>query len=492
MADETVKVEIVGDASSALSALRSMSSETSKSVSDISTQFDKLSRDTNESLEKINTGFGHVARSMREAFGFVGIGFGVRALEGWIDGAIKAEKAAGDTSEQFQELAKSIDDNKEAWDKLAVTVAEKLTGLANLSKAVALGWNSILTGGELTPANQQLDQLKSKLAAMRAQFDSSGGMPAAWLDDFSKQLVEVEKQIEALRPHALDQAMGIDSAKDSLKALQASVNEFFDSAGKQHVPKGFEDLDAKLEEMDKLIADMDGQSEKLEEIKPPSKYELNNLVMKQLPQFNAQLGPDPKTLALWQNFFKGIGTGFQSVLTGFLQGTRTMQSLFKGVFDSILASVASVLAKILEQWIQTHIMTRITARLTALANVNAHAAEAGAAGVASMAGAPWPIDMGAPAFGAAMAASAASFSGVAAAERGFDVPAGVTPLTLLHPREMVLPAGIADQVRDAAGGGGRAASFTLKTQPIGKSHDLVKRSDLAALIKQMNGHFAFG
>jgi uncharacterized protein Yka (UPF0111/DUF47 family) len=40
------------------------------------------------------------------------------------------------------------------------------------------------------------------------------------------------------------------------------------------------------------------------------------------------------------------------------------------------------------------------------------------------------------------------------AESGYDVPPGISPLTQLHPREMVLPAHLAGAVRDMAGGGG--------------------------------------
>jgi hypothetical protein len=44
-----------------------------------------------------------------------------------------------------------------------------------------------------------------------------------------------------------------------------------------------------------------------------------------------------------------------------------------------------------------------------------------------------------------------------AAAKGFDIPAGVNPVTQLHQREMVLPAELADAVRDMTGGGGGGA-----------------------------------
>jgi hypothetical protein len=44
---------------------------------------------------------------------------------------------------------------------------------------------------------------------------------------------------------------------------------------------------------------------------------------------------------------------------------------------------------------------------------------------------------------------------LASASGGFDIPAGVNPLTQLHEKEMVLPAHIAEPLRqNLAGGGG--------------------------------------
>src|SRR5690606_11617977 len=61
----------------------------------------------------------------------------------------------------------------------------------------------------------------------------------------------------------------------------------------------------------------------------------------------------------------------------------------------------------------------------------------------------------------ALAAMAAVFAGVMgmsskvpSAAGGFDIPAGVNPLTQLHEEEMVLPAKYADVVRGMAENGG--------------------------------------
>jgi hypothetical protein len=90
---------------------------------------------------------------------------------------------------------------------------------------------------------------------------------------------------------------------------------------------------------------------------------------------------------------------------------------------------------------------------SSMASVVRASGRAGAEGTASFAGAPWPIDLGAPAFGASMAAAALAFGSVASASRGWgNVPYDDMP-TLLHKNEMVLPAPIAKKVRDGSGGG---------------------------------------
>ncbi len=106
-----------------------------------------------------------------------------------------------------------------------------------------------------------------------------------------------------------------------------------------------------------------------------------------------------------------------------------------------------------------------------------------------MAGAPWPINMTAPAFGLAMAGAAASYATIASARGGFDVPAGMNPVTQLHQREMVLPQSIADPLRSAIGGDG--GHVVLKMEHLSATHGVVRKSDLVKVLKQLNANFAF-
>jgi hypothetical protein len=124
-----------------------------------------------------------------------------------------------------------------------------------------------------------------------------------------------------------------------------------------------------------------------------------------------------------------------------------------GFFAQIISKLASLLG--------IHIATE--GAKTAV-TVKAASARAGASGVASFAEAPWPIDLGAPAFGSAMAGAANAFGALSSAAGGFDIPAGVNPLTQLHAQEMVLPARLANPMRDML------ASFEVGGAPAASGH----------------------
>jgi hypothetical protein len=134
-------------------------------------------------------------------------------------------------------------------------------------------------------------------------------------------------------------------------------------------------------------------------------------------------------------------------------------------------------------------------KTVAVSTIADKAAEAGAGGVASMAAAPFPLNVTAPAFGAAMSAAALSFGVVASASGGYDIPAGLNPLTQLHEQEMVLPAKHAAVIRSLADDGpGQVASTGGDSAPIhihGTPNDSIKMKDLAVLMKRMNRNAVF-
>src|SRR6185312_11537813 len=107
----------------------------------------------------------------------------------------------------------------------------------------------------------------------------------------------------------------------------------------------------------------------------------------------------------------------------------------------------------LTNWIANEITKREATQTTAIQQIANAAGVAGAQGTASFAGAPWPVDIGAPAFGAAMALEAMAYQSMASAAGGWDRVPADGMLTQLHKDEMVLPARIAEPVRKMAQGG---------------------------------------
>jgi len=72
--------------------------------------------------------------------------------------------------------------------------------------------------------------------------------------------------------------------------------------------------------------------------------------------------------------------------------------------------VVQTLADMAAKWMVKQAALLIFGKASALSEIAGDAAKAGAGGVASMAAAPFPLNLGAPEFGAAMAAAALAFA----------------------------------------------------------------------------------
>jgi hypothetical protein len=137
----------------------------------------------------------------------------------------------------------------------------------------------------------------------------------------------------------------------------------------------------------------------------------------------------------------------KQVTDGFAQGVAKAAIEGKS-FGKSMAGVAREMSESmiegLIKWGMQDLITKMGMKATA-------SSLAGANAVASMAAAPWPVDMGAPAFGASMMGSALAFADggiVPASNRGVDsVPA------MLTPGEAVLPKHLTEMLTQAARNG---------------------------------------
>jgi hypothetical protein len=127
-----------------------------------------------------------------------------------------------------------------------------------------------------------------------------------------------------------------------------------------------------------------------------------------------------------------MGSAFGTIFAQMVKGSKSMAQGMEDMAKTIINTVIEMAKKVI-----------MASALEAAAE--AYAAEAGAPVVG-------PI-LGAAAMVAALSAVQGLLGSMPSAAGGFDIPAGVNPVTQLHQREMVLPAEIADQFRNGGGGG---------------------------------------
>lgn len=205
-----------------------------------------------------------------------------------------------------------------------------------------------------------------------------------------------------------------------------------------------------------------------------------------------QKAQDRATTAMqqqWQKIGNTIASGFSSAIDGMITKNRTFSQSVLQMGQSLVTGLINNFVKMGVAWAEQEIMKMIASRTAAAGVVSASAGAAGAAGTASFAAAPWPVDLGAAAFGASMAAVAGSF---AVAEHGYDIPAGINPKVQAHAKEMILPANIAEGVRDmASGGGGGGAHLHVHTND-SKSFESQLRNQGSAIHRALKAHLGRG
>jgi hypothetical protein len=145
---------------------------------------------------------------------------------------------------------------------------------------------------------------------------------------------------------------------------------------------------------------------------------------------------------------KNIWAGIEQSLAGSLQRLMTLQttfggfmrSLWQGIGNAVIGEITRIMAKEAVAWAAKRIKT--------IAGIGMDAARAGSGAAASQASIPY---VGPGLALAAMASVSAAVAGmssmVPSAAQGYDIPAGINPLTQLHEQEMVLPRGPSNTVR---------------------------------------------
>ncbi len=183
-----------------------------------------------------------------------------------------------------------------------------------------------------------------------------------------------------------------------------------------------------------------------------------------------------ETMQAWQQMLGPISNAFSSSLSGMITGQENFRQALANIGNAIVSDFVNMAVKRATNWIASELtMTSATeagnaARLASQTTADAagktaqatagsvsvfgDANKAAAGAFSAVAGIPIVGPILAP------AAAVAAFTAVMAydvfsAEGGFDIPAGLNPMTQLHEREMVLPASIAEPLRSGLAGNNR-------------------------------------
>ncbi len=171
----------------------------------------------------------------------------------------------------------------------------------------------------------------------------------------------------------------------------------------------------------------------------------------------------------FEDFALGISRSFNRAFTSIIRGGQNLRATLKGLLADIAGAFAQTALDIALDWlaqqifmtnksveeakkraateISTAVQVQSVSADVASTGILNHAARAGAAAFAAIAEIPVVGPVLAPAAAAAAFAGALAFGDrIASAERGFDVPHDT--FAFLHKDEMVLPAPLAERVRD--------------------------------------------
>lgn len=185
------------------------------------------------------------------------------------------------------------------------------------------------------------------------------------------------------------------------------------------------------------------------------------------------------------NLFRGMEDAYERALTGMLTRTMTfrqaLNSVYKQIFTTFLQEmVTKPLAQMMVRFVRETILhklmgqsqvqsqvaastqTMTTKATEATAVVGSNAAEAASGAAASQASIPyvgWAL--AGAAFAATLAMVMGAKSSIKSASGGYDVPAGVNPVTQIHAEEMVLPAHLANPMREMLAGGGGGGGINI-------------------------------
>jgi hypothetical protein len=350
------------------------------------------------------------------------------------------------------------DEKKYGADYAALRVATEREAAEKIRKISAdeqLAYQAarLAATSDLLSAEERLfEQSSQKIAALREKKKEARGDSAeqARIDELIRLEGELEKR-QASRILASEQlAVNVSALALALKNKELTAIEAleWDSANRISALRAKELLAQGENAKAAVAAEIATEEQALEEAKraqyarerqADAALEADraqhkaDVIAKDVARYGEAIGKAKERLQPFADAASTLGTSlgqaFADAATGAKSFGAAMTQVLKDVVGSVIASAQKV--------------------------IMANALEAAAEAFVSQAGTPFigPL-LGAAALTAALGLVGGLVSSLPSAAGGFNIPAGMNPVTQLHEKEMVLPRHIADPLREQLAGGG--------------------------------------
>jgi hypothetical protein len=388
---------------------------------------------------------------------------------------------------------------KAMGDAVGAPKVESTGGASPVSTALAVAQQQAREIGELAVslAREQEDANK------KAQLEELEGIKqsvAAYREGSTQKLEALQRE------HALAQQIygsdQIDKVKAIYQQIIAEERAVYD-AGLQadqegiaredrHVQGVLRGYQAQIEANQRYFDEAEQNQHKLDQLTEFSEDLQTRLLKERSQLLQQQRALDQRVANEWYEKWSGVSGAIQSsfsgAISGMLRGTMTFSDAVRSIFSSVIDSLIQMFVKMGIQWAMGLLYQQVAQKATAIGAITANSGIAATAAMASVAAIPFYGWAMAPEVGATTFAEGMAYLASASAAGGYDIPAGQNPVTQLHAREMVLPAALADGVRNmTAGGSGRGGTVHIH----GKPSDSVTVDQVVSMMKSAGHRFKF-
>lgn len=331
-----------------------------------------------------------------------------------------------------------------------------------LPKGATMASGAIVT--EYNKVVQQLDIMRARAAQVREAITNLQSQPAS-----KTGLLPTVTTADSDKKIAADAKKAYDEATKFLEKYDNDVVNEIQRAWDERVKIGHEGdvkiLEAAKQLHDNYLKESAGIFDNIE--KDLDKIEKKNA------ETNKKMAEDGKKFLeqsqqQWMSLFSTIENAWTSTVQKINSGGDSLKNFWKDIFHEMVAAGERAAIQMILQ----------------------HAAVAAAATWASLSAIPFVGPFIAPAAAlATLAAVVALAGGFRSAAGGFDVPAGLNPMTQLHAQEMVLPKEYANVIRGMAGGGGAGGNVTVVIKALDSAdvHRWAKANQTTLASAAMNG-----